>query len=112
MCGYTTTKLDFEKCPVCFNAEGQVHPGGLTGEATAPLPTGRPPGLRPAGGRCDAAQEVNSCSSFPPFPSWDGLHPLIVHFPIALLLVAPLFVVLGLARAAALGGCLLRRRWS
>lgn len=32
----------------------------------------------------------------PPFPSWDGMHPLIVHFPIALLLVAPLFVVLGL----------------
>jgi uncharacterized membrane protein len=32
----------------------------------------------------------------PPIPAWDGLHPLIVHFPIALLLVAPLFVVLGL----------------
>lgn len=32
---------------------------------------------------------------FPPLPSWDGLHPLIVHFPIALLLVAPLFVLLG-----------------
>lgn len=34
---------------------------------------------------------------FPPLPSWDGLHPLIVHFPIALLLVAPLFVVLGIS---------------
>lgn len=32
----------------------------------------------------------------PPLPSWDGLHPLIVHFPIALLFVAPLFVVLGI----------------
>ena len=32
----------------------------------------------------------------PRLPSWDGLHPLIVHFPIALLLVAPLFVVLGM----------------
>ena len=32
---------------------------------------------------------------FPPLPSWDGLHPLIIHFPIALLLVAPLFVALG-----------------
>lgn len=32
----------------------------------------------------------------PPIPSWDGLHPLIVHFPIALLLLAPLFVVIGL----------------
>src|SRR5215472_2918889 len=30
-------------------------------------------------------------------PSWNGLHPLIVHFPIALLLVAPLFVILGMA---------------
>ena len=33
---------------------------------------------------------------FPPIPAWDGLHPLIVHFPIALLLVAPVLVVLGL----------------
>lgn len=32
---------------------------------------------------------------FPPLPSWDALHPLIVHFPIALLLFAPLFVVVG-----------------
>lgn len=31
----------------------------------------------------------------PPIPSWDGLHPIIIHFPVALLLVAPLFVVLG-----------------
>ncbi len=28
-------------------------------------------------------------------PSWSGLHPLIIHFPIALLLVAPLFVLAG-----------------
>lgn len=33
--------------------------------------------------------------NFPPIPSWDGLHPLIVHFPIALLLIAPLFVLVG-----------------
>ncbi len=32
---------------------------------------------------------------FPPIPSWDGLHPLIIHFPIALLLIAPVFIVLG-----------------
>ncbi len=32
----------------------------------------------------------------PSLPGWDGLHPLVVHFPIALLLVAPVFVVLGL----------------
>ena len=34
---------------------------------------------------------------FPPIPSWDGLHPLIIHFPIALLLIAPIFVVAGAA---------------
>ena len=33
---------------------------------------------------------------FPPIPSWDGLHPLIIHFPIALLLVAPILILLGL----------------
>ncbi len=31
----------------------------------------------------------------PPIPTWDALHPLIIHFPIALLLVAPLFVLIG-----------------
>lgn len=33
----------------------------------------------------------------PPLPSWDGLHPLIIHFPIALLLVVPLFIFIGAA---------------
>ena len=33
-------------------------------------------------------------SSLPP---WQALHPVVVHFPIALLLVAPLFVVIGAA---------------
>ncbi len=32
----------------------------------------------------------------PPMPSWDGLHPVIIHFPIALLLVAPLLVIVSL----------------
>lgn len=32
----------------------------------------------------------------PPLPSWDGLHPIIVHFPIALLLVAPILIILGI----------------
>lgn len=32
---------------------------------------------------------------FPPIPAWESLHPLIVHIPIGLLLVAPLFVLLG-----------------
>lgn len=34
---------------------------------------------------------------FPPLPQWGGVHALIVHFPIALLLVAPLFVAVGAA---------------
>ncbi|HEX7554756.1 MAG TPA: DUF2231 domain-containing protein, partial [Geothrix sp.] len=29
-------------------------------------------------------------------PTWSHAHPIIVHFPIALLLVAPLLVLLGL----------------
>ncbi len=33
---------------------------------------------------------------FPPIPGWAGLHPLIVHFPIALLIVAPLFILLAI----------------
>ena len=33
--------------------------------------------------------------AFPPIPSWDALHPLIIHFPIALLLIAPLFIIAG-----------------
>ncbi|HLH09107.1 MAG TPA: DUF2231 domain-containing protein [Terriglobales bacterium] len=32
---------------------------------------------------------------FPPLPDWSGLHPLVIHFPIALLLIAPLFVLVG-----------------
>ena len=34
---------------------------------------------------------------FPPIPSWDALHPLVIHFPIVLLLVAPLFIIIGAA---------------
>lgn len=33
---------------------------------------------------------------FPPLPPWEGAHPIIVHFPIALLMVAPAFVVLAM----------------
>ena len=32
----------------------------------------------------------------PPIPTIDSAHPIVVHFPIALLLVAPIFVVIGL----------------
>ena len=33
---------------------------------------------------------------FPPIPSWDAMHPLIIHFPIALLTIVPVLLVLGL----------------
>ena len=33
---------------------------------------------------------------FPPIPSWDGLHPIIIHFPIALLIVVPLIILIGI----------------
>ncbi|HQX54454.1 MAG TPA: hypothetical protein PLP07_00905 [Pyrinomonadaceae bacterium] len=33
---------------------------------------------------------------FPPIPTWEGLHPIIVHFPIALLMIAPVIIILGL----------------
>jgi uncharacterized membrane protein len=32
----------------------------------------------------------------PAWPDWDALHPFVVHFPIALLLVAPVFVLLAM----------------
>ena len=43
----------------------------------------------------------------PPMPSWDGLHPLIVHFPVGLLLVVPFFVLLALVVKAHRRGLLL-----
>jgi uncharacterized membrane protein len=33
----------------------------------------------------------------PPVPTWDGLHPLIIHFPVVLLMIAPLFILIGAA---------------
>jgi uncharacterized membrane protein len=49
---------------------------------------------------------------FPPIQPWDALHPLVIHFPIALLVVAPLFLLLGMflkrnARAFALSALIL-----
>lgn len=32
----------------------------------------------------------------PPIPAWDHMHPIVVHFPIALLLVAPVFLLLAI----------------
>lgn len=34
--------------------------------------------------------------ALPPIPDWSELHPLIIHFPIVLLLLAPLFIVAGM----------------
>lgn len=34
--------------------------------------------------------------ALPPIPSWAEVHPLVIHFPIALLLVAPLFIIAGI----------------
>lgn len=31
----------------------------------------------------------------PPIPTWDALHPIIIHFPIALFLTAPVLILLG-----------------
>jgi uncharacterized membrane protein len=39
----------------------------------------------------------------PPVPAWDALHPLIIHFPIGLLLIAPLFILIGAALGPAKG---------
>ena len=36
---------------------------------------------------------------FPPIPSWNSLHPMLVHFPIVLLLLCPLFVLIGATMA-------------
>ncbi|HWP02965.1 MAG TPA: DUF2231 domain-containing protein [Gemmatimonadaceae bacterium] len=35
-------------------------------------------------------------SWLPPVPPWEGLHPLVIHFPIALLFIVPLFVLFGM----------------
>ena len=34
---------------------------------------------------------------FPPIPTWDAIHPLIVHFPIVLLLLSPIFIAISAA---------------
>lgn len=47
---------------------------------------------------------------FPSLPPWEGAHVLLVHFPIALLVVSPLFVLLDLIflrRTAVFGVCAL-----
>ena len=57
---------------------------------------GTGPGLLPRRG-----SEQMLCSGgrmqFPPLPSWDAIHPLVIHFPIVLLLLSPLFVLIAAA---------------
>jgi uncharacterized membrane protein len=37
--------------------------------------------------------------SWLPIPTtWDGLHPVIIHFPLGVLMIAPLFVFLGMVK--------------
>jgi len=38
-------------------------------------------------------------ASIPILPEWHQLHPLMVHFPIGLLLIAPLFILIGVLRS-------------
>jgi len=40
-------------------------------------------------------EEASPMFEFLPIPTWDSLHPLVVHMPIGLLLVAPVFMLLG-----------------
>ena len=47
----------------------------------------------------------------PPIPSWDGLHPLVVHFPIALLLAAPVLLLAGMVFPATPGRVLRVPPW-
>jgi uncharacterized membrane protein len=53
-----------------------------------------------------AANEITrkAPSMFPPIPPWEGLHPLIIHFPIALLIVAPIPILLSLVLSKAREG--------
>ncbi len=39
--------------------------------------------------------DLAAMQSIPIIPGWNELHPLVIHFPIALLLVAPLFILAG-----------------
>jgi uncharacterized membrane protein len=43
------------------------------------------------------AEKVSGAmNTFPSIPGWDGIHPAMVHFPIALFLVAPILLLVSL----------------
>jgi uncharacterized membrane protein len=54
-----------------------------------------PPVKRQMGGA--AARQI-LMTTIPLIPEWQQMHPLIVHFPIAILLVAPVFILVGILR--------------
>jgi uncharacterized membrane protein len=35
---------------------------------------------------------------FPPMPDWNSIHPLLIHFPVVLLLLAAVFILIGAVR--------------
>jgi uncharacterized membrane protein len=39
----------------------------------------------------------------PPIPAWESLHPLVIHFPIVLLLLSPIFLLISAALPPARG---------
>jgi uncharacterized membrane protein len=62
---------------------------------SGPLPFVAPRGkIVPSSFSMASAKEIR----MPPIPPWEALHPVVVHFPIALLLVVPIFVVLALVQ--------------
>jgi uncharacterized membrane protein len=36
--------------------------------------------------------------TIPLLPSWQTIHPMVIHFPIALLLIAPIFIIIAVIR--------------
>jgi len=45
--------------------------------------------------------------NFPPLPSFAGLHPIVVHFPIVLIIIAPIILLFGTVLKAHLKTCIL-----
>ena len=44
-------------------------------------------------------RQIPVMAMFPFIPDWPHLHPLVVHFPIAILLVVPIFILIGIFRS-------------
>ncbi len=88
VCGFTTSSSEgIANCPSCFTPKEQF------------LTVSRP------------GDHKGGDPMFPPLPTdWSGFHPLVIHFPIALLLVAPVLVVVAMvARNNSVGHTSCRR---